>query len=265
MKVPETIGIETHANIAIVKLNRPDKLNAINLAMIIELTEAFSDFEESFNRVREPRAVVLTGMGDKAFVAGADLSQMLGMRTAQAQAFSETGHRLGQLMEASPFPIVAAVNGYALGGGLELALCADFIYASERARFGLPEVTLGLIPGFGGTERLASRIGIGLAREMIFSGKVLTANEALAAGLANAIVAPTELLDTTLELCRRITLSGPLAVASAKRLLNADLDGRRAAAFARESRVFGGLFETNDAQEGMNAFTEKRPPQFGGS
>ncbi|MDX2051205.1 MAG: enoyl-CoA hydratase-related protein [Polyangiaceae bacterium] len=265
MRTFQTILIEGDALTPIVKLNRPDKLNAINLLMIEELTAAFTDFGEAFARACAPRAVILIGAGEKAFVAGADLAHMNGMGSDAATRFSETGHRLGQLMERSPFPVIAAVNGFALGGGLELALCADFMLASERARFGLPEVTLGLIPGFGGTERLARRVSLGLAREMVFSGRNLNASEAFAAGLVNAVVAPESLLERALEAAGRVRVAAPLAVAKAKELLNADLEGHHAAAFAREARAFGGLFQTADAQEGMSAFSEKRVPAFTGT
>ncbi len=265
MKAPETIEISGNSRVPIVQLKRPDKLNAINQQMIDELTAVFRDFEATFIHGREPRACVLMGWGEKAFVAGADLSQMSGMNSAEAERFSETGQVLGKLMEGASFPIVAAVNGFALGGGLELALCADFMFASEKARFGLPETTLGLIPGFGGTVRLAERVGLGRARELIYSGRVLDAEEALRIGLVNAVLPHAGLLEKVLELCHRLANGAPLAVAKAKQLLSADGEGSRARAFSRETRAFGGLFSTSDAQEGMLAFGAKRQAAFTGS
>lgn len=265
MKAPETIAISGDTKIPIVHLKRPDKLNAISQQMIDELSVVFRDFEESFAHGREPRACVLMGWGEKAFVAGADLAQMAGMNSAAAERFSETGHVLGTLMEGASFPIVAAVNGFALGGGLELALCADFMFASEKARLGLPETTLGLIPGFGGTVRLAERVGLGRARELIYSGRVLDAEEAARIGLVNGVLPHESLLEKVLELCHRFANAAPLAVAKTKQLLSADGEGTRARAFGRETRAFGGLFATSDAQEGMLAFSAKRPAAFTGS
>jgi enoyl-CoA hydratase len=243
-------------------VNRPDKLNALNSALLVALRERIEGL------AREPaptraRAVVLTGAGDKAFVAGADIAELAELGAADARALSEVGHRLGRAIEEAPFPVIAAVNGFALGGGLELALSADFIYVSERAKFGLPEVGLGLIPGFGGTQRLARRIGAPRARELIYTGRVIDAAEALALGIVNRVLPPQDLLAKVAEACAAIAAKGPLAIAAAKRVVLRGEDVDLSSGCELEAVAFGNLFATADAREGTRAFLEKRKPEFG--
>jgi enoyl-CoA hydratase len=206
----------------------------------------------------------VTGTGPKAFAAGADIAALSNMGPLQARSVSELAHGLALAMECCPVPIVAAVNGFALGGGLEFALGADFIYASEQARFGFPEVNLGVMPGFGGTQRLQTRVGIGRARELIYTGKIISATEAMAMGLVNQVCIPDALMPTVLALAETIGEKGPLAVREAKRVmrLGAALPLERALVFEQE--LFGALFATEDQKEGMRAFIEKRKPVFRG-
>ncbi len=246
----------------VLTVNRPDKLNALNSALLVALRERIEGFTRLPAETR-PRAVVVTGAGDKAFVAGADIAALAGLGAPEARELSAIGHRLGRAMEESPFPIIAAVNGFALGGGLELALCADFIYASERAKFGLPEVGLGLIPGFGGTQRLARRIGAARARELIYTGRMIDASEALSLGLVNRVLPPEDLLPKVMETCASIAAKGPLAIAAAKRVGLRGEDVDLTSGCELEAATFGNLFATADAREGTNAFLEKRKPVFG--
>ena len=253
--------VEHDGPVAVVTINRPDKLNALNLAVLRALTTAFHAL-----LVGEPppRAAILTGAGDKAFVAGADIAEMRALAPAQAKAMSDTGHRLGALLEAAPFPVLAAVNGFALGGGCELALACDFIYASDRAKFGQPEVNLGVIPGFGGTQRLGRRVGVGRARELVYTGDILDAQAALGIGLVNAVVPHAELRAKVLEVAHKIASKGPLAVAQAKRVMLRGADADLAVANELEAQAFGGLFGSADQREGMAAFLEKRKATFTG-
>jgi enoyl-CoA hydratase len=205
----------------------------------------------------------MTGAG-KAFCAGADIEEMRGMSTIDAKRYSEQGHTLGALIEDLTFPVIAAVNGFALGGGCELALSCDFIYASDVAKFGQPEVNLGVIPGFGGTQRLARRVGIGMARELIYSGEIIGADRALAIGLVNAVIAKDELLPRVRALATTIADKAPLAVAQAKRAMLRGADRDLTAAAELEAQAFATLFGTSDQKEGMKAFVEKRKPEYTG-
>lgn len=243
-------------------LNRPDKLNALNSALLVALRERIERLAEEPAASR-PRAVVLTGAGEKAFVAGADIAELAELGATEARALSELGQRLGRAIEEAPFPVIAAVNGFALGGGLELALCADFIYAAEHAKLGLPEVGLGLIPGFGGTQRLARRIGAARARELIYTGRVVDAAEALSLGIVNRVLPAAELLQKVEETCATIAAKGPLAVAAAKRTILRGEDVDLISGCELEAVAFGNLFATQDAREGTRAFLEKRKPAFG--
>ena len=253
----QTILVSEPAPVVTVTVNRPAKLNALNAQVLTELTRVFHTLQAAPAETRT-RAVILTGAGEKAFVAGADIAEMSGLGAAQAYAFSALGHRLGQLMEDASFPIIAAVNGFALGGGCELALCADYIFASERAKFGQPETNLGLIPGFGGTQRLSRRVGLGRARELVYSGEPLSAAQALAIGLVNRVVPAEELLPVAEQHAKRIAEQAPLAVASAKRALNRGFDAELTVACELEATAFGALFATDDAREGLAAFLAKR-------
>lgn len=253
------VRVEHVLHVSTVTIDRPDKLNALD-------ADVLSDLEAAFARVREradTRCVVLTGEG-RAFVAGADIASMRSMSEAEARTFAERGHRLMASIEALRFPVLAAVNGFALGGGCELALACDFIHASEKAKFGLPEVGLGVVPGFGGTQRLARRIGLGMAREWLFSGRTYDAAEALRVGLVNRVHAPEKLIPEVQQLAQEIAMRGPLAVAAAKRVMREGADVSLAAGNALEIDAFAGLFPSADRQEGMAAFVEKRSPLFRG-
>src|SRR6187431_3599768 len=192
----ETLLLDEKDLVVTLTINRPSKLNALNARVLSELTQAFQALEAAAPESRV-RAAILTGAGEKAFVAGADIAEMAGLTAAQGYAFSAAGHQLGRLMEDVSFPIIAAVNGFALGGGCELALCADYIFAAEHAKFGQPETNLGLVPGFGGTQRLSRRIGLGRARELVYSGESISAADALAIGLVNRVLPAAELLSQT--------------------------------------------------------------------
>ncbi len=253
----ETLLVTQADHVVTLTVNRPSKLNALNAQVLAELTQAFQSLEAASPETRV-RAAILTGAGEKAFVAGADIAEMSGLSAAQAYAFSAAGHRLGRLMEDASFPIIAAVNGFALGGGCELALCADYIFASERAKFGQPETNLGLLPGFGGTQRLSRRVGLGRARELVYSGEPINAEQALAIGLVNRVLPAAELLPQAEQHAKRIADQAPLAVAAAKRALNHGFDADLASACELEARSFGALFATEDAREGLTAFLAKR-------
>jgi enoyl-CoA hydratase len=245
---------------ALITIDRPKALNALSSALLSELTTAVSELELS----DEVRVVVITGAGDKAFVAGADIAEMRDLGPMQAEAMSEMGGNLGLAIEGSAKPYIAAVNGFALGGGLELALACDFVYAARTAKLGLPEVKLGVIPGFGGTQRLPRRVGVAKAKELIFTGEMIGADEALRIGLVDAVHAPEALLDEVTKTVARIAGNGPLAVAAAKRLVHVGQSISLEAAVMLEQRTFAGLFASDDQREGMAAFLDKRPAKFRG-
>src|SRR3954463_851382 len=253
----ENILVERDGPIAIVTVNRPKSLNALNSQTLRELTQAVREAADA-------RALILTGAGDRAFVAGADIAEMAPMGPWQAREFSELGHVLTALIEDIPAATIAAVNGYALGGGLELAVACDMIFASESARMGLPEVSLGVTPGFGGTQRLVRLVGKLRAKEMIFTGDLVEAKRAYEMGLLNAIVPREKLLEHCKTIARKIAEKGPLAVARAKRLVERGYDMPLRAANRQEAESFALLFDTDDRREGMRAFVEKRPPRFTG-
>jgi enoyl-CoA hydratase len=246
------------APVTTVTVNRPQVLNALDATTLRELTDVFL----ALGRDEQVRCVIVTGAGEKAFVAGADIAAMVDLAGPAARALAELGHRLSAVMEAAPWPIIAAVNGFALGGGLELALACDFMLAASNAKLGFPEVSLGVIPGFGGTQRLAQRIGPGRARELIYTGNVIGTADALALGLINAVTEPAALLATVRALAEKIASRGPLAVAAAKRAMREGADLPLGQGLALEAELFGGLFDTADQKEGMRAFLAKRPPKF---
>jgi enoyl-CoA hydratase len=210
----------------------------------------------------EVRAVLLTGAGEKAFVAGADIAAMSKLGPAEAAGFAALGHRVMNALESLPVVTIAAVNGFALGGGCELAMACDLIYASEKARFGQPEVNLGLIPGFGGTQRLSRRVGLMRAKEMIFSGEVYDAATARAAGLCLEVLAPEKLLEHARAKARLIASRGPAAVALCKKVMQHGADHPLPQALDGERLAFASLFAGDEAREGMAAFLEKRPARF---
>jgi enoyl-CoA hydratase len=256
----QSVLIEVVDGIGVVTINRPQVLNALDSELVEELESALRDVE----RNADVKAVVITGAGEKAFVAGGDIKEMATMDPAAARAFAQRGHRLITFMEQMTKPIIAAVNGYALGGGLELALACDFIYASEKARLGLPEVTLGVIPGFGGTQNLPRLIGPNRAKELIFSGRQLTAQQAREWGLVNEVAPADELMTRVMELAKRIAQNGTLAVSSAKEAIVNGLNMTKENGLRLEGAVFGLLFDSEDQKEGMRAFVEKRPAAFKG-
>ncbi|MEM9188552.1 MAG: enoyl-CoA hydratase-related protein [Myxococcota bacterium] len=253
------IRFEFDGPLAVLTIAREEALNAINADVLDELSGALDQVAADGSL----RTLVLTGAG-KAFVAGADIEAMRAMTEAEALAFSEKGHRLLARFEALPIPVIAAVNGFALGGGAELALACDFIHASERAKFGQPEVKLGVIPGFGGTQRLSRRVGIAMARELIYTGRIIRAEEAHRIGWVNAVHPPDELLDNVRKVAKEIEGVGPLALSSAKVVLRDGADLPLTEANQREAEAFASCFTTEDQREGMTAFVEKRPPAFKG-
>ncbi len=252
------IRVEAGA-IATVTIDRPKVLNALDRATVAELRAAVAELAGGGTRV-----MVLTGGGEKAFVAGADISAMANMSMEEARAFAGEGHALGEALEGAPFVTIAAVNGFALGGGCELALACDFIHASTRAKFGQPEVKLGVIPGFGGTQRLSRRVGVGLARELVVTGDVISAEEAVRIGLANSAVAPEELLPKCRGIAERIARNGPLAVQAARRAIRLGEGTDLVTANAIERELFAAGFGTADQKEGMRAFLDKREAKFEG-
>lgn len=256
----DTLLVEQAEHIVVLTVNRPESLNALNRATIRDLTAAF-DAIASDDSVR---VVILTGAGDKAFVAGADIAEMSGLSPEDAEAFARLGNALGDRMETLPKPILAAVNGFALGGGCELAMACDFIIASKRARFGQPEVNLGLIPGFGGTQRLQRLVGRAQARRLIYTGEMIKADEAKAMGLVTEVVEPEGLLQRVRDVAWLITQKGPLAVAACKAAINQGADAELGIAIDNEAKLFGSMFATQDMREGTAAFVEKRSPRFEG-
>ena len=210
------------------------------------------------------RVVVLTGAGDRAFIAGADIKEMAAKDVLEAQQYAFLGQRCALMLERMWKPTIAAINGAALGGGCELALACDLRYASSRAKLGQPEINLGLIPGWGGTQRVARVAGLGFAKELVFTGRTVDAEEALARGMVNAVYEPDELLPRTLGTARLLASKSPQALAHAKEACNRALQGDQRANLDQEASLFAMLFASEDAKEGMTAFVEKREPQFTG-
>ena len=246
--------------IASVTINRPKALNALNKATLKELLSLFSAIRDD----AAVKVVILTGAGEKAFVAGADISEMQPIDAVTGRQFALLGHQLAAAIENLPKPVIAAVNGFALGGGCELALCCDIRLASETARFGQPEINLGVIPGFGGTQRLPRLIGKGRACELLLTGDMIDAAEAYRIGLVNKLLPAAELLPAARKLAAKIAAKGQVAVAFAKAALRDGLETDLTRACAHEADLFGLCFATADQKEGMLAFLEKRPAQFSG-
>ncbi len=252
--------LETKDGIATLTVNRPESLNALNSSVLAELECALTQLELD----AAVKAVIITGAGEKAFVAGADIKEMAEMSSFAAHAFMRAGQRVMLSIEKMKKPVIAAVNGFALGGGLELALACDFIYASEKAKLGLPEVGLGIMPGFGGTQNLSRLIGPNKAKELIFSGKMITAQKALAWGIVNEVFAPEALMEKTMETAREIAAKGTLGVRYAKDSVTSGLNMAKEDGFRYEASLLGVLFSTEDQREGMSAFIDKRKPAFQG-
>ena len=248
------------AGINLMTIARPEALNALNAATLADLDAAI----HALSRDPSVRVLLVTGAGEKAFVAGADIAEMQHLTAAGAQAFSELGMRVMRALEALPIPAIALVQGYALGGGCELAMACDWIVASDQAVFGQPEVGLGIPPGFGGTQRLARLVGRARAMELVSTGRHVKAPEALAIGLVNQVVAAAELRDTGMAMARMIASRGPTAVRLAKQALQQGQDLDLARACAYETAAFALAFATADQKEGMQAFLAKRAPKFTG-
>lgn len=259
----EPLLVREEGPVLIVTINRPDALNALNEQVLV----AFESILEWLQTEKATglRAMILTGAGEKAFVAGADIKQFESFGAREATDFATRGQKLFARLERMNLPVIAAVNGFALGGGLELALACDFIYASENAKFGLPECTLGIMPGFGGTVRLPRRVGPARAREMAFTGAMISAQEAVSLGLVARVVPAAQLMATALETAQAIAgRAAPIAVGAIKESIHRGLQMTEDKANELEARLFGDLFTTEDAREGTRAFVEKRKPKFQG-
>jgi enoyl-CoA hydratase len=253
----KNILVEIAERIGLVKINRPDVLNAVNIETILELETAMHEFAEQDDIL----VVIITGEG-KSFVSGSDISRLIQMDSLAARNYSQTGQRVLSFIENMEKPVIAAVNGYALGSGCEIAMACDMRIASDKAKFGQPEVKLGLIPGHAGTQRLARLVGIGRAKELIFTGDIIDAPEALRIGLVNKVVAAEALLEETKTIARKISEVGPTAVRLAKTVINRGIDANLATANSYETEAFSILFSTDEAKEGMKAFLEKRKPRW---
>lgn len=252
------IDLEVRDHIAVITVNEPERLNSLNTRLLKSLLARI----EEASATHGVRVIVLTGAGDRAFVAGADIKEMVALDADGGKAFGELGHAVTSALARAPQPVIAAVNGYALGGGCELALACDMRIASENAVFAQPEVSLGIPPGWGGSQRLPRIVGPGLASELIFTGRWVKAEEALRIGLVNAVHPIAELMPKALEMAGAIGANSPRCVRDSKRLiaraLDADVDGGLRA----EAAAFAGAFTTSDQDEGMTAFVEKRTPTF---
>jgi enoyl-CoA hydratase len=253
-----SVRLDREEAVAIITVDRPEALNAFDVetlgALLVRLRELDDDV----------RVVVLTGAGDRAFAAGADIKHMSELDVEEANAWGELGHEVGRLLETIPQPTIAAINGFALGGGCELALACDLRYAATNAKLGQPEINLGIIPGWGGTQRLARVAGIGLAKELILTGRTVDADEAYRRGLVHAVFEPAELMRKTLETARLLASKSPIALAAAKAAVNRALHGDHPGNLSHEGTDFADLFASDDAREGMRAFVEKREPRFTG-
>lgn len=251
---------ENQDGIGIVTINRPEALNALNAEVMQELDSLVNDLSEDDS----VKVVIITGAGGKAFVAGADIGEMRMMSAITGREWGKTGQAVFREIENLPKPVIAAVNGFALGGGCELAMACDIRLASDKARFGQPEVSLGIVPGFGGTQRLARLVGRGLAKEMLFTGGMIDAAEAYRIGLVSKLVPAAELMAEAISLARKIMANAPVAVRLAKAAVNEGLDADLETGVAYEAEVFGLCFATADQKEGMTAFIEKRKAGFSG-
>lgn len=254
----ENILLEKEDRLAILYINRPKALNALNNDTLVEIKSAITEIKG------DPGidVLIISGAGDKAFVAGADIAFMQNLSAVEGRAFGALGQEVFRMIEAMEKPVIAAVNGFALGGGCELAMCCDFRIASFRAKFGQPEVGLGITPGFGGTQRLPRLVGSGMAKQLLYTADVIDANEALRIGLVNHVVPPEELMEFVKGIAKRILAKAQLAVRFSKAAANEGMQTDIDRGMTIEADVFGLCFSTADQKEGMTAFIEKRKPGF---
>ena len=252
------LKFEHNEGITVLKISAPKSLNALNSTILKELDDFVGQLDA------QTRVLIITGDGEKSFVAGADISEMAHLNEPQGQEFGRLGAQVFRRIELLPIPVIAAVNGFALGGGCELAMACDIRIASSKAKFGQPEVGLGIIPGFSGTYRLPKLIGQGYAKEMIYTGKVIRADEALRIGLVNAVYEPEELMGKAMEMAAMMLKNAAIAIRLAKQSINEGYDLDADAAIALENKLFGQCFATKDQKEGMDAFLNKRPAAFTG-
>lgn len=252
------LKFEHNEGITVLKISAPKSLNALNSTILKELDDFVGHLDA------QTRVLIITGDGEKSFVAGADISEMAHLNEPQGQVFGRLGAQVFRRIELLPIPVIAAVNGFALGGGCELAMACDIRIASSKAKFGQPEVGLGIIPGFSGTYRLPKLIGQGYAKEMIYTGKVIRADEALRIGLVNAVYEPEELMGKAMEMAAMMLKNAAIAIRLAKQSINEGYDLDADDAIALENKLFGQCFATKDQKEGMDAFLNKRPAAFTG-
>jgi enoyl-CoA hydratase len=256
----KNIILDTAQGIATITFNRPKALNALSSELLAELSRALDDLAEN----EDIRVLVLTGAGTKAFVAGADITELVRLDTLKAKVFIHRGISVINKLTELPIPVIAAVNGFALGGGLEIAMACDFIYAADSASFGQPEIRLGLIPGYGGTQRLPRIIGCGPAKELLFTGKMISAEEALRLGIVNTVTNAEKLMDEVMATAREMASKGSVALRAMKQVVNQGLNADLATALRMETDAFAICFASSDAKEGTAAFIEKREPVFKG-
>lgn len=254
----KNVVLSKEGNIAVITINRPKALNALNTETLLELNNVI----EAVELDDEVYAVILTGAGEKAFVAGADISEMKNMTVVEGRKFGKLGNKIFRRIENLEKPVIAALNGFTLGGGCELAMSCDIRIASTKAKFGQPEAGLGITPGFGGTQRLARHVGMGMAKELIFTGKMIDANEALRIGLVNSVFEPEKLMEEARALANSIALNAPIAVRLCKSAINRGIQCDIDTALMYETEVFGECFATEDQKEGMTAFVERRAKNF---
>lgn len=256
----ENILFAAENGIAVITFNRPKALNALNGALLEEFSRALDEIEAN----EDIRVLVLTGAGEKSFVAGADITELATFGPLQAKVFAKKGQAIISRLQELSIPVIAAVNGFALGGGSEMALACDFIYASENANFGLPEITLGIIPGFGGTQRLPRLVGANKAKEMIFTGKMIPAAEAAAIGMVNKVCPAANLMEEVMKTAKAISAKGRVSLRAAKQAVNSGLGADLATGLNIECDAFALCMASEDAKEGTTAFLEKRKAVFSG-
>ena len=257
----ENIIYQTDENIATITFNRPKALNALNAALLEEFSTALDEISADENI----GVLVLTGAGEKSFVAGADINELATYNSLTAKNFSRHGHNIVAKLQELPMVVIAAVNGFALGGGTEIAIASDFIYASENAKFGQPEINLGVIPGFGGTQRLPRLIGMNRAKELIFTGKMISAVEAEQMGLVNKVIPHDQLMEEVFKTAKEIASKGKTSLRAAKQAINHGMNTDLATGIHIEIDGFAMCYGSSDAKEGTSAFLEKRKPAFKGS